>query len=180
MKLDLSGFLEGREDMIKLEGQIDSIDLNLKDRDAELVGPVDYSLLVFEADREKAIDMEIDFTYSESCSRCLERSKNNMKSRLSGKLVKGKRDLEKELKEENNEDQEGYEEVLYYENNTLNLDEYIREQILLTLPMKTVCAEDCKGLCSKCGIDLNKGECDCVHDDIDPRLEKLKDFFPKD
>ena len=72
-----------------------------------------------------------------------------------------------------------YENFLYYENNTLYLNEYIIEQVILSLPMKTICKEDCKGLCSKCGIDFNNSQCDCDHDDIDPRFEKLKDFFPK-
>lgn len=40
-----------------------------------------------------------------------------------------------------------------------------------------LCKEDCKGLCQKCGCDLNERECDCKNEEIDPRLEKLKEFF---
>lgn len=54
----------------------------------------------------------------------------------------------------------------------------VREFALLSLPMKKLCREDCKGLCPKCGANLNTEECHCKNDDTDPRwkpLENLKD-----
>ncbi len=56
----------------------------------------------------------------------------------------------------------------------------VREFALLSVPMKKLCKEDCKGLCHKCGTDLNKEQCSCKHDDIDDRwkpLMILKDKF---
>ncbi len=50
------------------------------------------------------------------------------------------------------------------------------ETIVLNLPLKNLCSPDCQGLCPKCGHDLNQGRCGCVFDDIDPRLEALKNF----
>lgn len=54
----------------------------------------------------------------------------------------------------------------------IDLDVFIREEILLFLPSKILCREDCKGLCPKCGKNLNEGSCDCKKD-IDPRMEAL-------
>ncbi|MFQ6002298.1 MAG: DUF177 domain-containing protein [Candidatus Zixiibacteriota bacterium] len=54
------------------------------------------------------------------------------------------------------------------------VDNLIRETILLALPLKPLCSEDCKGLCPICGTDLNKSQCSCVKKEIDPRWEKLK------
>jgi uncharacterized protein len=58
----------------------------------------------------------------------------------------------------------------------LDLDEAIRQNALLAIPMKPLCREDCAGLCQKCGIDLNQGECDCNKTEIDPRWAKLVDL----
>jgi uncharacterized protein len=60
---------------------------------------------------------------------------------------------------------------------TIDLDPVVREQVLLALPVSVVCGDDCKGLCSTCGQDLN--EQDCGHGkvkEVDVRLAKLKDI----
>lgn len=64
-----------------------------------------------------------------------------------------------------------------YEGDELDLDELAREQLLLALPARQLCREDCKGLCPTCGADLNTQECRCERQEIDPRwaaLAKLK------
>jgi uncharacterized protein len=64
-----------------------------------------------------------------------------------------------------------------FDGKTIDLDPVVREQVLLALPVSVVCSEDCKGLCSTCGQDLNEG--DCGHGktkDVDVRLAKLKDI----
>jgi uncharacterized protein len=60
---------------------------------------------------------------------------------------------------------------------SFKIDDLVRETIILTLPLKPLCAEDCKGLCPICGIDLNKSHCSCVKEKTDPRWEKLKDLL---
>ncbi len=57
-----------------------------------------------------------------------------------------------------------------------NLDELIREDILLSLPTKILCRDDCKGLCPYCGANLNEKQCGCKKP-VDPRLEALKKFL---
>ena len=52
----------------------------------------------------------------------------------------------------------------------------IEESIYTLIPTKILCREDCKGLCPNCGADLNEGECSCKNEDIDPRLEALRNF----
>jgi uncharacterized protein len=58
----------------------------------------------------------------------------------------------------------------------IDLKEVAREQILLNLPEQVVCQVDCKGLCERCGVNKNTGECRCGEDDIDPRWAALKDI----
>jgi len=62
------------------------------------------------------------------------------------------------------------------EGNELDLNDIVREQILLNLPETVLCREDCRGICPQCGKDLNEGDCQCGGDDIDPRWAALKDL----
>ncbi len=56
----------------------------------------------------------------------------------------------------------------------------IQESIYTLLPTKVLCREDCKGLCPNCGADLNEGQCSCKNENVDPRLEALRNFNFKD
>ena len=77
-------------------------------------------------------------------------------------------------------DEDEQENVRYIspEKTSINLDDDVRDFGLLSLPMKKLCSEDCKGLCPKCGKNLNDGQCDCKTEDVNPvwePLQKLKD-----
>ena len=65
-------------------------------------------------------------------------------------------------------------ETSYYSEDQIDLDELIREQFYLALPMKPLCLEDCQGLCSQCGMNRNTGSCDCSAVWEDPRLAALR------
>src|SRR3954469_14072134 len=69
--------------------------------------------------------------------------------------------------------------VAAYEGDAVNVDELVREQILLALPSRNLCREDCKGLCAKCGADLNAGRCSCEQGETDPRWAALADWKNK-
>lgn len=59
----------------------------------------------------------------------------------------------------------------------VEITEIVIDDILSSLPIKKLCSENCRGLCQHCGANLNKTKCDCNSEDIDPRLEKLKELF---
>jgi uncharacterized protein len=61
----------------------------------------------------------------------------------------------------------------------IDLTQVVDEQVALALPMKILCNEECKGLCPRCGIDLNRGECKCRVETSDDRLLVLKDIKEK-
>jgi uncharacterized protein len=64
-------------------------------------------------------------------------------------------------------------EIGYYEKSGLPLEDVVREQVLLTLPSRTLCREECKGLCPQCGADRNSTECHCSETATDPRWGAL-------
>jgi uncharacterized protein len=67
-------------------------------------------------------------------------------------------------------------DVAYYDGVALDVSLMVLEQIELAMPMKFVCQEDCKGLCYKCGADLNEGACLCKAEDPNSRLSVLLEF----
>ena len=66
-------------------------------------------------------------------------------------------------------------EIGYYQGEGLALEDVLREQILLALPLKVTCRADCKGLCPQCGKNLNQEQCSCSIEVEDPRWAALKD-----
>lgn len=69
-------------------------------------------------------------------------------------------------------------EIGYYRGDGLELEDVLREQVILAVPLKTVCREDCKGLCPSCGSNLNVESCDC-QPVPDARWSALKDLKDK-
>jgi uncharacterized protein len=64
--------------------------------------------------------------------------------------------------------------VSFFEGETIDVDELVREQVLLAMPARALCGEECKGLCPVCGADRNADSCNCENHDIDPRWAGLK------
>jgi uncharacterized protein len=65
-------------------------------------------------------------------------------------------------------------DYIIIEDKKLDLLPCVEEEIMLEMPSRTLCKEDCRGLCQKCGKNLNEGDCDCDKKEVDPRLAILK------
>lgn len=63
------------------------------------------------------------------------------------------------------------------DNDDIDLKNMVIDNLILSIPLRLLCSENCKGLCPKCGKNLNTGSCNCEKDDVDPRLAVLKDLF---
>ena len=72
---------------------------------------------------------------------------------------------------------EDTDEFIVVEDYTLSLDELVRSDLILGMPMKVLCKEDCRGLCPMCGKNQNEGACGCRRETVDPRLAVLKDLL---
>ena len=59
----------------------------------------------------------------------------------------------------------------------IDLAPLVREQAWITIPMKPLCSPDCRGLCPRCGANLNLEECDCKRGEVDPRLAALQNLI---
>ncbi len=109
-------------------------------------------------------DAQAKFTYSANCDRCAVFTQKDYAFKFSHILVT-------ELSYESGDD---YIQAPDYKLDTVSL---LRDDILLELPSKFLCKESCKGLCPKCGKNLNEGECSCSTKETDPRLAVLKQLL---
>lgn len=70
-----------------------------------------------------------------------------------------------------------FEETNYIDGYYLDVDQLLYNEILIGWPMKVLCCEDCKGICSVCGQNLNEGNCNCEDTSLDPRMSAIRDVF---
>ncbi len=63
-----------------------------------------------------------------------------------------------------------------FDGEAIDVDQLVREQLLLEVPAHALCQEDCKGLCPVCGVDWNQSSCNCQTRDVDPRWSGLKNM----
>ncbi len=66
--------------------------------------------------------------------------------------------------------------VSVFDGHGIDVDEVVKEQIVLAVPTRMLCRDDCKGICPECGNDRNQGECSCKEKEIDPRWAALKNL----
>lgn len=78
---------------------------------------------------------------------------------------------------ENGEDDGESDEANYIDGYHLDVEQLLYNEILVGWPMKVLCSEDCKGICSVCGQNLNEGSCDCEDTSLDPRMSVIRDVF---
>ncbi len=70
-------------------------------------------------------------------------------------------------------------EISYLTGTNLDIDRMVYLEVLMNWPVKVLCKEDCKGICSRCGKDLNLGPCGCADEPKDPRMAAISDIFSK-
>ena len=106
---------------------------------------------------------DIKGTMEVRCARCAKPLSREFSVPMSETLVQ----------ERDNTDSLHDEDVVVFSGSELEIDTLVENSIFLNLPIKYLCKEDCKGLCPRCGADLNEGNCGCSQKEIDPRLAVL-------
>ena len=135
-----------------------------------IVAPVH---VVFDIHKDKEKFRLIGTTTTElelGCSRCLEPFRMPVNASFDLRFFPASAMSAEAEREIGDEDLE----TSYYRDEQIDLNEVLREQFYLALPMKPLCGTDCKGLCPQCGQNLNTGTCDCAPQWDDPRLAVLK------
>lgn len=119
------------------------------------------------------LEGEITGVLVSQCARCLEEVTNELKINFSEKLLY----VADQSRFSDWEFGEIEEEYTIYDGDSFDFTDLLVENISSELPSKVLCREDCAGLCPHCGHNLNEGQCDCVFEDIDPRLAILNKLY---
>lgn len=175
MQISLDRLIRRETDKIDLNfcQKIDTI--NYCDIDYKLASPVSINGKVSTTKTGFYLDVDVEFTVLDNCSRCLEEVEVPIVYSIQGFLVK----------EDFDENSFENDDAFIYDGQVLNLVNIIEQTLDFKMPARVLCNESCKGLCTKCGANLNKQDCSCnkiANDEeiIDPRFAKLKDIFKND
>jgi len=109
------------------------------------------------------------------CSRCLEPFRMPVDVAFDLRYLPASEMSSEDERETHDEDLD----ISYYRDDQIDLNELLREQFYLALPMKPLCEDGCKGLCPQCGTNLNTSTCACEPGWVDPRLAALKTLQTK-
>lgn len=163
MIVNLKDLLKGQKKQLAFQGKLDSIEnVQLANHKIDSVyeiaieGKIDY------LGDEPTIHFSYEGMVRFVCERCLEPFDYELEGEVDSTLSK-RDELDVDW--------------LIIRDDKIDLTEAVLDDIVIKLPIQMVCSEACKGLCSECGIDLNKSKCHCKDEVIDPRLESLKKLF---
>jgi uncharacterized protein len=104
------------------------------------------------------------------CDRCLQPVELPINSQFMLEYVTAEDYQEQQAIELTQEDLD----LSVFDGEAIDIDELVKEELLLAIPDHVLCVESCKGICAKCGANKNLGDCDCVTREIDPRWAGLK------
>ena len=141
------------------------------DDDYRVAAPVEVSLVVERSGTDTfRVKGRATTSLEMSCSRCVEPFAVPVDASFDLRYVPAAQNAGEGEREIDEDDLT----TAYYRDGQLDLTDLLREQFQLALPMKPLCAEDCRGLCPECGTNLNRASCGCAPKWEDPRLAPLK------
>lgn len=168
MKIKIDRLKEGDNTVSFEPDEITSLDI----ADYSIISGTSLKLYVVKNHSYVHITGSNEIKVEETCDRCGEKY---------SPLIKVDIDYVFHLGDMKKENSEGVDIIRPEENDGyIIFDHYYTESFYLTLPLKKLCDEDCKGLCSECGVNLNSETCSCGKEEkIDPRWEKLAELAKK-
>ena len=157
MKIDVEEIKDTLGAIKQVDLTIPFPDQKIQGREVTFVESLRLIGRVINAEDEFVVTAEADVRIKLPCSRCLEEFEMPIEFQYEAEFDK-----------------------VDVEHDELDLKESLLDHITLAIPMKTVCAEDCQGLCPNCGANLNEESCDCMMHEVDPRLAKLGQLLDKE
>lgn len=130
--------------------------------------PVDVTVSYYRAGTEVFFEGRLSATLHAACARCAEEFSGPTAREF--RFILSPRALADESSAAD-ADSAGY---VQYDGDEIDLSPLIREELLIALPSRALCREDCRGLCPRCGVNLNEERCGCRETADDPRLGVLR------
>ena len=135
------------------------------------IRPADVAVTIHKVLDAVTLDIRVETSLDLDCGRCLESFLLPVRSGFRYTLVPSR--APEGRKEELSDEDISFG---HYQDDLIDLDSLVFEQILLQVPMKPLCVETCRGLCVRCGVNLNTESCACKPGAVDGRLDALKTF----
>ncbi len=164
MKIDISSTLKNSDVEIPINASLDLSAFELPISGCALSSLVEVVGTVKAIHGASYLDVVVSSEYTMSCDRCATEYNLPFEYKFHAMLTDDLAELDSE-------------ELVVAPYGTLDLMEVTQTILILFAPTKHLCRDDCKGLCPKCGQDLNHTMCGCDNRKIDPRLAKLAQFF---
>jgi uncharacterized protein len=169
MLLDLSRLRTGTE---RVERTFDAAAMGAGSEEFRLITPVGFAAEARKDGRKVRLAGRLSTTIECACSRCLDPFAIPVDAAFDLLFLPRETEAAGADVEVPGDDMG----VSFYDEDTIDLGEVVREQLYLALPMKPLCREDCRGLCPICGVNRNRETCTCEATWTDPRLDALKQF----
>jgi len=159
------------QDKISFEASFEPGVLDFGPENIRQIGVLDWSASAERAGEEVRIAGSLNATLEMACSRCLEPARLTINKPFDlffreHDETMFDEDAEVELDEKDTR-------TAFFTGTKLAIGDVLQEQVLLALPMKTLCKVDCKGLCPTCGTNLNSGSCNCPKEEFSPHMDNL-------
>lgn len=151
--------------------EVDTADLDLGEGDFRLVGPLQVAFRINRSAQTFQLSGQLRARLIGECCRCLEPVEQELEAEL--QLLLQRQQLSGDEREAVAAGEDV--EILDPGAKQVDLRERLREAVLLDLPIRVYCREDCQGLCPQCGHNLNGGPCTCATGQADPRWAALRD-----
>lgn len=169
MKIELADVISCENKEVSKQVEIELMSFNSRLGEFPIVKKAPFVLnFTNEENKRLFIRGEAEVTIAIPCDRCL----NDVDKEFH--IL-----IDKELDLTNQEEEKRMEETDYMIGTNLDVDKLIFGEILVSWPMKVLCKEDCKGICKRCGANLNITECQCQKTEPDPRMAAIQDIFNK-
>ena len=163
MNLDLKRSFATENSVLEVNHSLDMSDVDFMGNNP-LKDPIKITGSVSNKASVVSLNLNIEYTFAAPCDRCGVFAKHNHTVIIDKLLATAIERQESDT-------------IITVPDMKLDVDEFVYSEVILDLPSKHLCNEDCKGICFKCGKNLNEGECGCNTREVDPRLAKLMELL---
>ena len=171
MQIHLSDIIESEGKVVQITPELELDKISFQLGEYQLIDKTPVSLTIANTGN-KVLELTGNgsVTVGIPCDRCLETVAVEIPLEFKKKL---------DMKLSDEERVNDLDESSYLTGMNLDVDRLVYLEVLICWPLKVLCKEDCKGICSRCGKNLNEGPCGCKEEPKDPRMAAISDIFSK-
>lgn len=165
MILNLSDIIKDYDGVMPVECEIDLANVDFMGEEFKFAAPLRMSGKIRNNSKNLELDAVVSGKMEVHCARCASVFETDISFSVSEVFVREDEEFSRD------------EDVVVYSGHEIDLTDIVINNFLMNVSGRYLCSEDCKGLCPKCGCNLNERDCGCDRDEIDPRWAALADII---